>query len=170
MLELKTITVPMVRGFYPCYDPTDVVPEDWSGTALDVLNLPVPTSDRLWVVLREEILPEWFLREFTRWCALRVIHLWDAPDVVKQYLETGDETLREAAGAAAGAAAWDAVGNAVGNAARAAAWAAAWAAARAAARGDAGGAARAATWAAAWDDAGADQLKHLKAMIERELA
>ena len=30
------------------------------------------------------------LREFARWCALQVIHLWDAPDVVKKYLETGN--------------------------------------------------------------------------------
>ena len=38
------------------------------------------------------------LREFTRKCALSVIHLWDAPEVVKQYLTTGDESLRAAAG------------------------------------------------------------------------
>ena len=37
------------------------------------------------------------LREFARWCASQVIHLWDAPDVVKRYLETGDESLRAAA-------------------------------------------------------------------------
>ena len=37
------------------------------------------------------------LREFARWCALSVIHLWDAPDIVRQYLETGDEKLRYAA-------------------------------------------------------------------------
>ena len=68
------------------------------------------------------------LRAFARSEALRVIHLWDAPGVVRQYLTSGDESLRSAAGAAAraaaGAAAWDA------------AWDAAWAAAGAAA-GDA---------------------------------
>jgi len=37
------------------------------------------------------------LREFARWCALEVIHLWEAPDVVKRYLETGDESLRREA-------------------------------------------------------------------------
>jgi len=35
------------------------------------------------------------LQEFSRWCALQVAHLWKCPDVVKQYLETGDEALRE---------------------------------------------------------------------------
>jgi hypothetical protein len=43
-------------------------------------------------------------RAFARRVALDVIHLWDAPDVVKQYLETGDESLRYAAFSAAYAA------------------------------------------------------------------
>ena len=45
------------------------------------------------------------LRAFARWCALQVIDAWDAPAVVREYLETGDESLRAAAWAAAGAAA-----------------------------------------------------------------
>lgn len=36
------------------------------------------------------------LRQFARECALNVIHLWDAPDVVREYLETGDEAARGA--------------------------------------------------------------------------
>lgn len=97
-----------------------------------------------------EIDAEPILREFARKCALSVIHLWDAPRVVRQYLETGDESLRDAAGSAAKAAAeaatWAAAAaaGAAWAAAGAAAWDA-WAAARAAA-----GAARDATWAAAW--------------------
>jgi len=79
------------------------------------------------------------LRDQARKSALSVIHLWNAPAVVRQYLETGDEALR----AAASAAAWDA--------ARAAAWDAARAAAWAAARDAAWAAARDAAWAAAWD-------------------
>jgi hypothetical protein len=107
------------------------------------------------------------LREFARKCALDVAHLWDMSAVVREYLETGREDLRDAAGAAAWAAAWAAAeaaaraaaraaagdGAAACDAARAAAWdgAAAWAAAEAAARA----AARAAAWAAAWDGAAA---------------
>jgi hypothetical protein len=53
------------------------------------------------------------LRSFARSCVLDVIDQWDAPDVVRQYLETGDESLRVAA--------WDAAWNA--------AWVAAWVAA-----------------------------------------
>jgi len=87
------------------------------------------------------------LREFARKCALSVIHLWDAPEVVKQYLTTGDESLR-AASWAAGAASWaaGAASWAAGEAERAAAGAASWAAG-AAAR-DAARAARAAREAA----------------------
>lgn len=90
------------------------------------------------------------LRAFARQCALDVIHLWEAPDVVLRYLETGDESLRAAARDAAWAAARDAATDD-------AAWAAAWTAVRAAARGDA--AWDAAAWdvarAAAWDAAAA---------------
>ena len=93
------------------------------------------------------------LREFARWCALQVIHLWDAPDVVKQYLKTGDESLRDAARAAAWDAAWDAAWAAARDAARAAARDAARDAARAAAWDAAWAAAWDAAWAAAWDAA-----------------
>jgi hypothetical protein len=107
------------------------------------------------------------LREFARMQALSVIRLWEPPEVVCDYLMTGDESLRDAARDAAwdaaGGAAWDAAraaarvaaGDAARDAARAAAWDAAGGAARAAARaaaGDAaGGAARAAARAAAGD-------------------
>lgn len=85
------------------------------------------------------------LRQFARKCALSVIHLWDAPDVVRQYLETGDEPLRiaarSAAREAARAATWIAARSAAWAVAREAAGAATWAAA-----GDA-------AWDAAWDAA-----------------
>src|SRR5690606_3682836 len=41
------------------------------------------------------------LRSFACACALDVLHLWGAPDVVRRYLESGDETLQAAAWAAA---------------------------------------------------------------------
>jgi hypothetical protein len=108
------------------------------------------------------------LRQFARECALDVIHLRDAPEIVIQYLKTGDEKIRAAArGAARGAAraatwdaAWaaarDAARDAAWDAARDAAWAAAWTAAWTAA------------WAAAWDAARAAQNKRLGKLL-REL-
>ena len=96
------------------------------------------------------------MREFARRVALDVIHLWDAPPVVREYLKNGDESKKAAGLAAARAAvqasAWgaarDAAGASAWAAARDAAWAAAGAAAWAAARGAAGAAARAAAVAA----------------------
>jgi hypothetical protein len=64
----------------------------------------------LWTVDGEEL-----LHKFARMCALDVIHLWDAPDVVVEYLKTGDESIRGAAGAAAWAAAWAATWAAAGH-------------------------------------------------------
>ena len=48
------------------------------------------------------------LRLFARQCALDIVRLWGAPDVVRQHLITGDESLRAASWAAAWDAAWDA--------------------------------------------------------------
>ena len=98
----------------------------------------------LWAYDAEKV-----LRHFARLCALDVIHLWDAPEIVVQYLRTGDEDMRAAA-RGAGAAAW-AAGAAAWDAAGGAAWAAAWDAAgggvgAAAAAARAAGAARDAAW------------------------
>jgi hypothetical protein len=152
---MKTITLADVRSWRPCYDPAKWLPQgetDWSGTALDILDRKqVPAADRLWAVLRREVLDDATLRL----CACAIVRetplgdgrrVWDlltddrsrrVVEVVEQYArgEASDAELA-AAGAAAWAAAW-----AAARAAARAAGAAAWAAARAAAR---------AAWAAAW--------------------
>ena len=94
------------------------------------------------------------LREFACKCALDVIDMWDAPDVVVKYLKTGDEKLRDAARAArdARAAAWDAA-RAAARDARAAAW----------------DAARAAAWDAAWDAAYKKQNTRLTRMMNKAI-
>jgi len=100
------------------------------------------------------------LRYFARQQALSVVHIWDAPEVVLDYL-MGDDAAWAAARDAARNAAWDAARDAAlaaawaaaWDAAWAAAWDAAWAAARNAAWDAARDAARAAAWAAARDAA-----------------
>ncbi len=146
---MKKITVEMVRSWEPFYNLAKVVDEDWEGTAWDILNLPISADDKLWIVLRDEVLPEATLREFARWCALQVAHMWNMSAAVREYLETGNDGLRAAAGVAARDAA-----AATGGAAAAAAWAAteavrddataasAWAAAAAARDDDAAAADR----------------------------
>jgi hypothetical protein len=119
-----------------------------------------------WVGRRRKIIAtidaEPLLREFARWCALQVIDLWDAPAVVHEYLEGGDESLREAAWAAA----WAAAREAAWAAAREAAWAAAWAATREAAWAAAWAATREAACDAAWAAARAAQRTQFAAIVE----
>ena len=120
------------------------------------------------------------LREFARWSASQVLHLWDAPQAVRDYLDAGDEMLREAARtaaadaaaraavgtaarAAAGAAAWAAAGAAAGVAAVAAAWASR--AAAGAAAWVAAGAAEVVAWAAAWEADRAAQNTELERLL-----
>src|SRR3990167_9534846 len=109
-----------------------------SGIIVSHNNDKIASSERtiLWKVKAEPI-----LCEFVRLCALDVIHSWNAPDVVKEYLETSDEKIRSAAWRAARStarsavqdAAWSAVQDAAWSAAQDAAWSAAWSAARSAA-------------------------------------
>ena len=88
------------------------------------------------------------LREFARMQALSVAHLWDPPDVVLDYLMTGDDSIRRAARDAARDAAWAAARGAARGAARDAVWDATREAARDATRD----ATNAATLAATRDD------------------
>jgi hypothetical protein len=119
-----------------------------------VITYPWQLKDKL-VARRRMILwrvdGEQLLRDFTRRCALDVVHLWRAPDVVIQWLRTGDESLRPAAwDSSSGAtpprladASWDATWSAAQSAAPYAIWPVAAAAARAAARSAAHAAAQA---------------------------
>ena len=64
-MERKQITINDIRSFKPCYDPTKYLPEDWRGTAVDILRVTAcPFEDRLWVVLREELIDAKTLRLF----------------------------------------------------------------------------------------------------------
>lgn len=138
---------------------------------IEVLNLRIPPEDKLWVVLRPEIIPEKILyklgyifakrvvKKYCLKCGIAKVEVW-----AREYLELDVDKLykdRDAARDAARAArdaAWAAARDAVRDAAWAAwaaAWAAAWDAARDAAARDAAAwdAAWAARAAAAWDAA-----------------
>jgi hypothetical protein len=95
----------------------------------------------LWLVNAELV-----LLDFARWCALSVIDKWDAPPVVRQWLETGDESVRYAAWYAARSAAESDAWYAAWHAARSAAWSAAWSATWSTTWSTT----RAADWSAAW--------------------
>jgi len=117
---MKTFTLADVRSWKPCYDPSKYLPEGWSGTVVDVLKHDlVPPQDKLWVVLRQEILDAKILRLFAVWCARQVERLMtderskQALVVAEQYA-LGKATANELAAAwdAARAAAWDAARDA----------------------------------------------------------
>lgn len=128
--------------------------------ALDILRISdIPADDRLWVVLREEMIPATILHGFGVWCADQALSLIDDPDprsvnavaIKRRWMrgEATDDELRTAQ-AAAWAAAHNAALDAVQAAAQAAAHNAAWAAARVAAREDTWSTAQDTAWAAAW--------------------
>ncbi len=151
-LEYEGQIVPCESGLHASEHPFDAL-RYAPGSLLHLIELEgdlQPHGDPIdkWVGRRRKILvtidASKLLREFARWCARQVLHLWDAPQVVKDYLAIGDESLRAAAEAAAWAAR-DVAWAAAGDATDAVAWAAAWAAAEAATD--------AVAWAAAWDAA-----------------
>jgi len=129
------------------------------------------------------------LRKFARMCALDVVGIWEAPEVVIRYLKTGDKSMLDTALAAARAAArddaWAAALDTAYATARAAALDTAPAAALAAARATARAAARAtalaaaksaakyaardAAYTASWDEARRKQNKRLTKMIARAI-
>jgi hypothetical protein len=179
---MNTFTIEDIRNMEPCYDPGKYLPEDWQGTALDILRVTdCPPQDRLWVVCREDWIDDKTLRLDAAWCARQALALIDDPDprsiaacnIAERYAN-GEATESELAAAFAAAwaardaawAAWDAAGDAArdawdafaaAGAARDAAWAAAFAAAWAAAFAAARDAARDAAWEA--------QVDHLIEML-----
>ena len=159
---LPVFRIDDIRNFRPrpCYDPSRYLAEDWTGTALDVLDVTdCPAADRIWVVLGMMSEND---RRLAACCFVRRTPIgdgrtvWDlltddrskrAVEVAERFAD-GEATEREldAAWDAARDAAWDVAWDVA-----AAAWAAARDAARAAARAAARDAARDAAWDVAWD-------------------
>ena len=63
-MSLPILTIPMIREFEPCIDPTRYASENWTGTILDVLKMDdwVEHEDALWLADRPGVLPEQVLR------------------------------------------------------------------------------------------------------------
>ena len=185
---MKTVTIEEFVKFDPCYteDQLKAIAGDkkeWS--ALDILNLDkVPATDKLWAVLREELIDARILHEFACVCAEQALTTIDNPDqrsidaikAKRAWLcgEITDEELASARDAACSAArdaaraaraARDAARDAACSAARDAARAAR--AARDAAWASARDAARDAAWDAAWAVASADQVEMLVEILRR---
>ena len=49
---MKTYNIQDIRDLYPCYGPIKYMPEDWSGTLIDILNIEEYSAEgKLWVAL-----------------------------------------------------------------------------------------------------------------------
>jgi hypothetical protein len=89
-------------GLHASYDPFDALHYAPGATLhqVEVEQIVEEQGDKL-VCRRRKIVKTVdataLIRKFACECALSVIHLWNAPDVVKRYLETQDESLRQEA-------------------------------------------------------------------------
>jgi hypothetical protein len=87
-----------VQGLHASIDPYDAL-TCAPGTLLHKVELGgkiIHSSDKM-VATRRKIIASVdttaTLQAFARWCAFQVIDLWDAPQIVRQWLETGDKSL-----------------------------------------------------------------------------
>ena len=154
-VTMLTATVDDLLGWEPCSRWTEDCIRNVAGkkerwSALEVLDLPILPEEKLWIVLRPELIPEPLLHELACRFAEQVLPIWESRYPEDQRLRLAIEAKRAwirgeiSRGEldAAGSAAWSA--RAVAEAvARAAARAVAWAAADAAAW----------AWSAAWEAA-----------------
>ena len=160
---MKTITYEDFVSFKPCWLTDEeerdkhadqlagyrAMRDEWS--ALDILRLDeVDAEDRMWLVLREELIDAPILHEFACQCAERALSRIGKPD---ERSVAAIEAKRKWMRGEIPEEAMDAALDEAWNAARAAARAAEWAAACAAARDAAWAASRAASRAAARDAA-----------------
>ena len=110
--------IAFIRSKKPCYDPARYLPEGWSGSIKGILrHRDIPAKDKLWVVLRKELLSDKTLRLFAVACARQALarvpnpdpRSFKACDVAESFangIATREElTLAYAAAAAARAAA-----------------------------------------------------------------
>jgi hypothetical protein len=80
------------KGIHASVEPFDAI-HYATGTTLCQLELGGTVATEATIIKRIDA--KSLIREFARKQALSVAHLWDMPEVVRQYLETGDESLRE---------------------------------------------------------------------------
>jgi len=126
-----TITRDQVLSWLPWYTREEVLQLFGSKTELtidEIINSNISSEDKLWVLLREELLPAKLLHEFALWCAETALTrakitdevFWDALKVKRAWLagKATDDELNAAWKAVLGAA-WE---SAAEFAAEAAAW------------------------------------------------
>lgn len=71
---LKYFNVEYIRSLRPCYNPIRYIKEDFRGTVIDILsNDSIPFDDRLWLVLRTDLVSKNCMRLFAAWCTKQML-------------------------------------------------------------------------------------------------
>lgn len=79
--SLPVRTLADIRLQNPCHDPAQHVSEDWTGTALDVLQAEsISAEERIWVVTGPGWIDDKTLRTFAVWCARSLLDKVKSPD------------------------------------------------------------------------------------------
>lgn len=145
---MKAFSIEDIRSWDPCYDPKKYLPEDWQGTTIDILNMnKIPFADRLWCVLRTELISERVMRLVAVWAYRDTLNWIKNPDprsiaaadiaekfVLGQATEEEKSAAESAAWSAFDAAADSTADFTIGCAAKSAADSTAWFAVESAAR------------------------------------
>lgn len=70
---MKILTTKTLDSYKPCYPASRYFTEDWRGTVLDIAKDDrIPFNDRLWIIIREDLVSEKLMRLFAVWCARQV--------------------------------------------------------------------------------------------------
>lgn len=142
--RMKRFNYQDIVSWSPCYEPNRYLPENWEGTAVDILkDERIPFRDRLWVVLRTDLISERVMRLFAVWSYRQTLKFIKNPDprsveaanVAERFANSeATEAELSAAWYAARSAARYAARSAARSAAESAAESTAWYAAESAAR------------------------------------
>jgi hypothetical protein len=86
--EMKTITISDIKSWKPCFDPSKYLPENWSGTVLDILRDDrISASDKLWLLNKGDLVSENVINKLQKWSYIQQI---------KSILQVGDaEYIKE---------------------------------------------------------------------------
>lgn len=84
---MKKITVESLLKFNPCYSVANMQlldPDNRGLTPLEILDLPIPEKDRIWVLTRPEVLFKEQLVRFAVSCAERKLQIEDLKKILSE--------------------------------------------------------------------------------------
>ena len=90
-----------IYSFKPCYDPIRHISKNWTGSAISLLKMKhIPAKDRLWVIVRQQLMTITQLKTYGLACA-KLVEKFSADTRVKECNKTtarfllGKATVKE---------------------------------------------------------------------------